>query len=314
VILVESFGVADGSLVDLCGNWRLSQLHFLYTGLRRSAEAQGGDDVAASLPVVRPTISEFSYGFAITSELIQAPGTLTAAPVFPSLIEEGQPGGGWDVRLDRPGIPLFLQFKLCDYMTRRSCREARDGSFNVPCYRMHLRSARVSRQHEMLLDLELSGQEVYYSAPMFHEPEELNAAFLASAVRVRSVWIRPSEIGPLPDERDHHVSFEPGSPWTLFSEPVRLKTKRDFKEVTDSLRRQVQERGRTSLTRESLEQLAEEITAIADKRREIHVRQKGVTREVARMAAPLQRVAYYASVFLESQLFVIHLRQEAELP
>src|SRR6476659_6247420 len=117
---------------------------------------------------MRPNISEFSYGFAVTSELVQAPGGVVAAPVFPSLIEEGQQGGGWDVRLDRPGVPLFLQFKLCDQMTRGTCREARQAGFNVPCYRMHLRSARTSRQHEMLLQLEASGQEVFYSAPMFH--------------------------------------------------------------------------------------------------------------------------------------------------
>ena len=57
------------------------------------------------------------------------------------------------MRLDRPGVPLFLQFKLCDQMTRRTCREARQAGFNVPCYRMCLRSARSSRQHEMLLVL-----------------------------------------------------------------------------------------------------------------------------------------------------------------
>jgi len=171
---------------------------------------------------MRPTISEFSYGFALTSELLQAPGmAVTAAPVFPSLIQEGQTGGGWDVKLDKPGMPLFLQFKLCDVMTRRSCREVRDADFNLPCYRMHLRSARVSRQHEMLLDLEQAGNEVYYSAPIFHTPEELNSCFLSRNVRSQSIWLSPSDIGPLPDSENHHVSFEPGSPWTLFSDPLR---------------------------------------------------------------------------------------------
>ena len=39
---------------------------------------------------MRPSISEFSYGFAITSEFVQAPRAVTAAPVFPSLRAEGQ--------------------------------------------------------------------------------------------------------------------------------------------------------------------------------------------------------------------------------
>jgi len=45
-----------------------------------------------------PDISEFSYGFALTHELIALAGEpLRAAPIFPSLIEEGRAGGGYDV-------------------------------------------------------------------------------------------------------------------------------------------------------------------------------------------------------------------------
>src|SRR5258708_40251362 len=170
---------------------------------------------------MKPNISEFSYGFVLTYELVQSAGSgLSAAPVFPSLISEGQPGGGWDVRLDRPGVPLFLQFKLSDYMTGAACRE-RKGGFNLPCYRMNLRRP-PSRQHEMLLDLEATGAEVYYVAPAFHQAEQLNDAFLNGAVRPRSLWIRPSQIGPLPDSKQHHVSFEAIANWAFFSEPRRL--------------------------------------------------------------------------------------------
>ena len=258
---------------------------------------------------MRPSISEFSYGFAITSELVQAPRAVTAAPVFPSLRAEGQQGGGWDVQLDRPGVPLFLQFKLCDQMTRRTCREARQAGFNVPCYRMHLRPARSSRQHEMLLDLEESGQEVYYSAPMFHQPEELNDAFLHGAVCARSAWIRPSDIGPLPDDRDHHVSFAPGTPWMRFSEPTPIETKREFEDVEKHLTDRLRELGRIALSEESLEELAGVIASIADKRHDVDQRERDASRDAARPAAPLQRIAYYASVFLESQLFVVRERQ-----
>jgi hypothetical protein len=259
---------------------------------------------------MRPTISEFSYGFALTSELIKAPGmVITAAPVFPSLIQEGQAGGGWDVQIDKPGLPLFVQFKLCDVMTRRTCREAREAGFNVPCYRMHLRSARVSRQHEMLLDLEATGQEVYYAAPIFHSPEELNAAFMASSIRARSIWLRPSDIGPLPDNAEHHVSFEAGAPWTLFSEPTRLDARRVFSDVVVRLASMVRERGTTELQQENLEHLAQSISVIAENRREIGERQRAVTRKALRDVPPLQRTAYYASVFLESQLFVVREKQ-----
>jgi len=48
---------------------------------------------------MKPQISEFSYGYALTDELIHWHGTnLTAAPIFPSLYQEGQVGGvGGDV-------------------------------------------------------------------------------------------------------------------------------------------------------------------------------------------------------------------------
>ncbi len=68
---------------------------------------------------MKPEMSEFSYGYALTDELIHWHGTsLTAAPIFPSLYQEGKSGGGYDVMLQRSGIPLFLQFKLADQMVR----------------------------------------------------------------------------------------------------------------------------------------------------------------------------------------------------
>ena len=43
----------------------------------------------------------FSYGFAVTHELIlQYSGNVVAAPEFSSLVREGQTGGGYDVRLN----------------------------------------------------------------------------------------------------------------------------------------------------------------------------------------------------------------------
>jgi hypothetical protein len=86
---------------------------------------------------MKPDISEFSYGYALTDELIHWHGTgITAVPIFPSLYDERQPGGGYDVKLDRGGIPLFLQFKLSDCMVRGTAQEVRSGSFSCPFYRI----------------------------------------------------------------------------------------------------------------------------------------------------------------------------------
>ena len=55
--------------------------------------------------------SEFSFGYAITAELQQRYGVVSA-PEFPSLVAEGRPGGGYDVKVRTQGVVIFLQFTL----------------------------------------------------------------------------------------------------------------------------------------------------------------------------------------------------------
>lgn len=168
---------------------------------------------------MKPDISEFSYAYALTSEFVRIFGLKSVgAPVFPSLQQEGRLG--YDVKI--PGIPLFLQFKLSDYMTRASANQA--DVLGVPHYRMHLRPLRHSDQHELLRDLEATDQLVYYAAAGFHTPGELNLAYDDGMVVERSAFWAPSAIGPLPDANDHYVAFRPGDPFGyLCSEPIRVE-------------------------------------------------------------------------------------------
>ena len=122
---------------------------------------------------MKPCFSEFSYGYAVTEDIVRSEGPLRAAPSFPSLRREGTQGG-FDVRLDLPGLPLFLQFKLSDCMVRDTAQEAGENILRAPFYRMHLRPRNRSRQHQLLLDLEATGNAVYYIAPAFHREEEFN--------------------------------------------------------------------------------------------------------------------------------------------
>jgi hypothetical protein len=252
---------------------------------------------------MKPDLSEFSYGFALTYELLQAPGaSIIGVPVFPSLIEEGQPGGGWDVRIDRPTTPLFLQFKLADFMKRTTCKEAKAG-FEVPCYRMLIRRSSVSEQHQLLLDLEASGQEVYYSVPAFHRHRELDDAFLARQVRARSLWLRPSDVGPLPDTQQHHVSFRPGGPWAVFSRRRDIQG-RDFQKVAFHLAERVRLAGDMWRRREHWENLEVQLAELAETRRVAGRRAQVATQRALAFGHPVERVAYYASVFFEAQLFL----------
>ena len=156
-----------------------------------------------------PDISEFSYGFALTQELVALAGKrLRAAPIFPSLIEEGKAGGGYDVNLDIPGFPMFLQFKRSDCMVSSRAKEIQQGhNFNLPFYRFKITERSRSDQHDLLLALDSGKNQVFYAAPRFHTVMELNAAYLAAKVSRRSLYIRPRDIGRL-DDNAHHVAFD----------------------------------------------------------------------------------------------------------
>ena len=255
---------------------------------------------------MNPDISEFSYGFALTDELIHWLGTsITAAPVFPSLYREGQAGGGQAVMLQRPGIPLFLQFKLSHCMVRNSASEAKDGYFAPPFYRMHIRPTRHSDQHEMLLELEADGNEVYYSAPAFHTPDHLNDAYLTHQVRSRSLWLRPSVIGPLPDNCDHHIAFQLPGTHIFCSQPRKIEAKGDFKEFSEHIVTAYQKKGRNALATENLTKLSETMKRISSKRRDISDTAKKRTDESLSKRHPLASVSFYAHVFFDCQLYLV---------
>ena len=140
-----------------------------------------------------PEISEFSYGFALTNEMVGwAP--IATAPIFPSLIEEGKAGGGYDVKLDLPGVPLYLQFKRADCMKTRKAREISVYGLNMwpPFYRFKITKSGKSDQHELLLALDDGSCLVFYVAPRFHEIAEINDAWVNNSVATNSIFVAPS--------------------------------------------------------------------------------------------------------------------------
>lgn len=168
-----------------------------------------------------PEISEFSYGFALTNEIVGwLP--LAAAPLFPSLIEEGRAGGGYDVRLNAPGIALFLQFKRADCMTRRSAMEIRyhKKKISLPFYRFKITETGKSDQHNMLRVLDDGTNFVYYAAPRFHKLAEIDAAWATNTVASKSIFVAPNAIGRL-DRKSHHYAYNETSAF-LCSEPKRV--------------------------------------------------------------------------------------------
>jgi hypothetical protein len=170
--------------------------------------------------------SEFSYGFAVTAEFVRDPALrIIDPPEFPSLRREGQAGGGADVRLNMPGVLTYLQFKLSDYMWGPTAAE-RNLFPSRGYYRFHIRNdvtASGMTQHELLIQLDRPGNEVYYIAPGFYYEPDWQRLYRCRQVVHNSIMFSPAVLGPVDNTEDHVVAFETagaGFGW-LCSEPIR---------------------------------------------------------------------------------------------
>jgi len=235
--------------------------------------------------------TEFSYGFAVTHELIlQNSGNVVAAPEFPSLIREGQSGGGYDVRLNF-GTFLFLQFKLSEFMYGRRARYR--SLIGLPYYRFWLSPRWQSQQHRMLVDIGNVGQQVYYAAPIFHLQTDFNTEFQGNTVVNRSAFVNPAEIGYLADDDDHCVVFN-NVEAHFCSEPrqLRLHTGTSLKEF---LATQMQVLKPTSTL--EVASTLNRIISSADNRVPRFLEQS--------VPQALEYISFVAHVFLHSEVFFV---------
>jgi hypothetical protein len=73
---------------------------------------------------LRPGFSEYTYANALTQELFLRGGLgISTIPIFPTQHEEGSENGGYDVILETPGLPIFLQFKVSEVMRKANAKE-----------------------------------------------------------------------------------------------------------------------------------------------------------------------------------------------
>ena len=177
---------------------------------------------------MKADFSEFTYGFSLVNELASAL-SCTTVPIFPSLVEEGRKGGGYDVKLlSGQGKILNFQFKLSERMKAPISREYKvpGHSLALPYYRFAITSRHNSRQHPLLLALEDIEPLTFYAAPEFHENDEIHQRWNAGSVTSSSVFVRPTSIGRLPDLKSHRVCFDEVSLTRkkayLFSEPREI--------------------------------------------------------------------------------------------
>ena len=141
-------------------------------------------------------LSEFSYGYGVTREverLLLGLGIRTV-PFQPSLLQEKQLA--FDAAFDKPGVPLLLQFKLGQSLSRfvRSDTSAPAPYLARPFFRFAVNTVETDGQFETLLKAEADGAEVYYVAPRFADWPHYVQFYEEEVVLENSVLVRPSEI------------------------------------------------------------------------------------------------------------------------
>ena len=154
--------------------------------------------------------SESSYAFSLVSELIQTGelGSIVAAPFAPSTYKEGTKG--YDIKLSRKGKPLFLQFKIPDYIVQK--RSSSTSPYPSPFFRIKMWNRQVSDQHNVLKKLsDANPATVFYVAPAFHELVEFNSLFMSSSISKNSAFFSLNNLPFIKDYDDHHIYYtEPG--------------------------------------------------------------------------------------------------------
>lgn len=174
--------------------------------------------------------TEFSFGYAFTENLIRSLATgPSTAPIFPNLVQEGQ--AGYDVKIDRPGLPLFFQFKLPALMVRNTAKEIAQhelSGLSVPFFRMSLMRRDLSDQHRLLIQWESKFPDaVYYATPCIENIQLFNLSYSSAKVHQDSFLFSPADIGLLPDDKTHVVAYQDGMGYGWFcSEPKEIKLHR----------------------------------------------------------------------------------------
>lgn len=212
---------------------------------------------------MKPEFSEFTYGYVLIEELSKAYNFKTA-PIFPSLREEGTIGS-YDSQINIKGTPYFIQFKRSDFLSTANAKYY--GIFSSTYYRFHLHALKHSKQHNLLLNLEKSHRNVFYVAPKFHENDSLNNFYLNNNIAKKSLWVRPSEIGKLPDIDEHSICFNSSGSLVIFCSYPKQIYIGDYAVFQEQVNAIISERGKE----------AEHDDIIIKKQKEIEEKHEGET-------------------------------------
>ena len=136
---------------------------------------------------------------------------LARMPYIPSQNEEANVG--YDVKYNlakgKSAISLMLQFKTSHFV--RQCSRTNSHIYN--CYngsyfKFPIMKKRISDQHDIMVRLASIGEHIYYCAPKFYTRAELESFYSAKSIMQNSRLFDPADMGFLPDNNQHHVSYD----------------------------------------------------------------------------------------------------------
>src|SRR5436190_23621952 len=92
-----------------------------------------------------------------------------------------------------------------------SWMKPRSGPGTVPFFRMPLMPSGLSKQHELLIELEKKYPKTVLSvSPGLRDSRAFNRAYTNGDGHRKSVFFSPGNIGPLPDPKAHSIAYRDG--------------------------------------------------------------------------------------------------------
>ena len=129
---------------------------------------------------------------------------------MPTPAEEAQVG--YDAVLAANGYPRFFQFKRPDYIGAGLGNQGQRYPYQ-PYYRINITPHERSPQHNLLVNLAKRGHEVYYVAPIFHDPQQLGQHRSAEQIMEQSIWVPTQDLHIQKKEDRSCITYLPDGGW-----------------------------------------------------------------------------------------------------
>jgi len=178
--------------------------------------------------------SELQYAYSCTRELENRLGSsCSCAPYFPTLIEEAK--FGFDVAIGSLYAPVFLQYKVADYMIRKSARNWKE--FSSSFFRFSVYPATKSPQHNRLKSLSTVFPFVYYCSSAFVDYDQFDSFHTHGQIVDNSVFINLCTIPKNSGNAEHDIIFQT-APWRYrwCSDPIEVKGINGWDELSKTIR------------------------------------------------------------------------------